>query len=200
MFRSRRRQSERRLPTPATRERCGGSLLSRFRRSRRGSAGIEFAIIGPVHIALMLGMIETGMILAKTTLLDLGVSAATKYVYVGAAASGTVTRADIKNEVCKFVSKLQPDCYENLIVELTEITDFGDTPENAVQCQEAGADDDIEPTVTFRPGGSSDIMYMRICLTTNIMFPGVGAGLALTKTTEGNYEIVSSTAFVNEPF
>jgi len=175
-------------------------LIRRFLRQRTGAAAIEFALVGPVHIALLLGMIETGMVLAKASLLDIGTAAATKQVYVGAATSGVVTRADIKDTVCKYVSRLQPNCVDSLIVELTPITDFTTVPGTSAKCQEAGSDEDIEPTVSFKPGGSSNTMFMRICLTTDILFPGLGAGLQMTRSDNGKFEFVSASAFQNEPF
>lgn len=175
-------------------------IFTRFWRNMRGAAAIEFAIIGPVHLALLLGMLETGMVLSKVTLLDIGTRAATKMVYVGAVTKGTVTRADIKTEVCKYVRRLQPNCTDSLIVELTPIDDFETIPGNDVKCQEAGSDVDIEPTVAFKPGVGSNVMYMRVCLTTDILFPGLGMGLEMTKSDSGKFEFVSASAFQNEPF
>lgn len=172
----------------------------RFIRDRKGVAALEFALIGPIHLALLLAMLETGFIMMKIALLDLGVATAAKQIYIGAATSGTVSQADIKNFVCTHVEALQSDCADNLIVELTEVSAFGEVPDTAAVCQEAGAAVDIEPTVSFNPGLGSSVMYMRICLTTDVIFPGIGSGLSMTKTDNGKYEFVSTTAFMNEPF
>ena len=172
----------------------------RFSRDRSGVTAIEFALIGPIHIALLLSMMETGLILTKVALLDLGVSQASKSIYIGAATNGSVSRDDIKRSVCDYVDRVQPDCFSNLIIELTEISDFDEPPSPDVQCQEVGSDEDIEPTVTYNPGSTSSVVYLRVCLTTNIVFPGIGAGLHMTKTDTGKYEIVTATAFMNEPF
>ena len=172
----------------------------RFARDRRGVAAIEFALIGPLHIALLLSMMETGLIFTKVSLLDLGISEASKSIYIGAATNGVVTRDDIKRTVCKYVDNVQSDCFSNLIVELTEISDFDDPPSSDVQCQEVGSDEDIEPTVTYNPGSTSSVVYLRVCLTTEVMFPGIGAGLHMHKTDTGKFEIVTATAFMNEPF
>lgn len=169
-------------------------------RNRKGAAALEFALVGPLHLALLLAMVETGFILTKTALMDLGISEAAKQVYIGTVTSGGVGRDEIKETVCKYAGRLQSRCEENLIVELTPITDFGDVPDHEAFCQEEGAITDIEGLVDFRPGVSSSIVYMRVCLTTEVIFPGLGIGLAMQKTDSGKYEIVSSTAFMNEPF
>lgn len=172
----------------------------RFSRDRSGVTAIEFALLGPLHIALLLSMMETGLILTKVSLLDLGISQAAKSVYIGAATRKEVGVDDIKRSVCEYVSLVQSDCFSNLIVELTEISDFDDPPSTEAECQEVGADEDLQPLVTYEPGGSSSVVYLRVCLTTSVIFPGIGVGEHMHKTSTGKFEIVTATAFMNEPF
>lgn len=176
--------------------------ISALFRKQEGATAVEFAMIASVHVALLLGLLETGMVMAKISLLQMGAADATRLVYVGSAANETVTRADIEDVACQFIGRFQSNCRDNMIIELTQINTYTDIPDTEASCQAAGvaASDDIEGDVAFEGGGSSQIMYMRICLTTDIFFPGVGAGLDMRKTDEGKYQIISSAVFSNEPF
>ena len=180
---------------------AAGSVRKRrlpFLKNTSGAAALEFAIVGPIHLGLMLGMLETGFILAKDAMLDLGISEATKQVYIGALASDTVSINDIRENVCKYVSVLQPGCEDDLVVELTKIDNFNAPPSESALCSEQKAAGDIDPKV--EKGTSSDVMYLRVCLTTDIFFPGLGWGLSMSKNDGGQYELITATAFQNEPF
>ena len=47
--------------------------LRRFRRSRRGSAAVEFALVAPVFIALLFAIIETSMVFFASQYLESGI-------------------------------------------------------------------------------------------------------------------------------
>lgn len=176
------------------------NIFSCFLRNRRGAAALEFALVGPIHLALILGMMETGMLMGKIALLELGTASAAKQVYIGAAAESDEGLAAVKEDVCKYVGRLQPSCMQNIIVELTDVSDFQTPPSLGDDCEKIESDDS-DKLRNFRTGASSSVMYMRVCLTTDIIFPGVGAGLDLNTPGEtGKYQFVSASVFQNEPF
>ena len=45
---------------PSPRVRPTTNILRRFRRNRRGSAAVEFALVAPLFFALLFAIIETG--------------------------------------------------------------------------------------------------------------------------------------------
>lgn len=170
----------------------------RFGCNQRGTAAIEFALLGPLHLALILSMMEAGLLFAKIALLDHAMGRASKFIYTGAAAGGTVTSADIEEFICDYVGIFMGECTGNITVELTPISDFNAPPDAAAVCRDT--DVDLEPTVAFSGGAPNAIMYMRTCITTDVITPGLGLGLALTKTDGNKYQLVSAMAFANEPF
>jgi hypothetical protein len=48
-------------------------------------------------------------------------------------------------------------------------------------------------------GGNNELMMVRVCALFRPMFPSTGLGLNLRYDGDGNYAIVATTAFVNEP-
>lgn len=62
-------------------------IIQLFRRSERGSASIEFAVVAPVMIMLIIGIIEVGMYQAVSTMLEGGLREASRYGVTGNAAN-----------------------------------------------------------------------------------------------------------------
>lgn len=169
-----------------------------FWKNTKGATAVEFALIAPVFFSLVFSALELGFLTAKATLLDLAASETSKAIYIGSVNSGSVSVDDLKDQICDRVSILDSDCINNITVELTPIADFDALPTTDVVCRDS--DVVIQPVVTFTPGTSNETVFMRICLTTNVYFPGIGFGLNMNKTETGKTQIVSSIAFANEPF
>ena len=50
------------MPSPAVPTASLKKTLRRFRRNRRGSAAVEFALVAPVFFALLFAIIETAIV------------------------------------------------------------------------------------------------------------------------------------------
>ena len=174
------------------------SRLGRFWHRENGVSAIEFAIVGPIHLALMLSILEIGLICTRISLLENAMAKASKFIYTGAAAGDIVTRADLENFICDQIGVFVVACEDNISLDLVPITDLQTTAVTAMECRDAAVD--IEPAVQFEPGVGSSIVLMRVCITADVFVPGMGYGLAMTKTENNRYQIISTTAFVNEPF
>ncbi|WP_306150603.1 MULTISPECIES: TadE/TadG family type IV pilus assembly protein [unclassified Roseibium] len=177
-------------------------LFRRFWTKRDGATAIEFALIGMPFFLLFLSCFEMGLLFIRMTMLDHAVNTTSKTVYIGAITQGladnTVSREDFEEDICEIVGLVVPDCVNNLTIELIEISSLIDLPDTDAVCVDASSD--FRPVVTFNPGSANSIVFMRACLTTDIYTPGLGFGLALSKTVNNRYEMVSSMAFMNEPF
>ena len=170
----------------------------KFWKNREGVTAVEFAMIAPVFMSLLFSVFEMGVLMTKVTLLDLAAAEASKQIYIGAAASGTVTPEDLEETICETVSLIDKNCAGNLLLEMTPITDFSSLPNSKAKCVDKSTR--VKPLVTVNPGVSDGIVYMRICLTTEIVVPGLGLGFDLVKTETGKTQIVTDIAFSNEPF
>jgi len=54
------------MSSPAASTVSVGGVLRRFRRSRGGSAAVEFALVAPLFFALLFAIIETAMMFFAT--------------------------------------------------------------------------------------------------------------------------------------
>ena len=179
-------------------------LWRRFRRSRSGSAAVEFAFVMPIFFAIVFSMMEAGWLMSKIALTENAVLSISRDIYTGAADpnssnhQATINQQSLKEKICAGVP-LIGDCTNNISLEIIGINTLQDIPTNAAVCRDSFSSA-VQPTATYNPAGTSEISVIRVCLTTDILFPGLGLGLHLPKNAQGRYQIVSLLAFVNEPF
>ncbi|MEM8637137.1 MAG: TadE/TadG family type IV pilus assembly protein [Pseudomonadota bacterium] len=172
-------------------------LLARlisFRRSTSGVTAIEFSIIAPVFLALLFALFELGLIFVRSASLDNALSASARLVYTGQ----TPTQDQLENAICDRVLFMS-NCKENITVEISVVSNFLERPENDLACRDSEAGN-FSPAVRYDAVGSAQIAFMRVCLSTPLIAPGIGLGFHLPKTENDTYQIISSTAFLSEPF
>lgn len=171
---------------------------NRVRRQQSGAATIEFAVVGSLFLTILLSIVEAGLLVTRMSLLDNATAQAARMVYTGAATGGKVTKDDIEAYICEQVQPFFSTCIDHINIELTPIDRLGDIPAEDAACRDS--DVDIEPSVKYTPGASNTTIYMRACLVTDVVTPGLGLGLALTKTENNKFQLISAIAFQNEPF
>lgn len=176
--------------------------LSGIIRDRSGATAVEFALLAPVFFAMLASLFEVGLLLTRMAMVDHAVNVVSKQVYTGEVTkgvdAGTISQTDIEEAVCDLTASVIPNCENEITVELTQITSMSSLPSDDASCEDATLD--LNPTVTFNPGVGNSIVFMRVCMTVDLLTPGIGFGLKLTKTDTGRFELISSTAFLNEPF
>jgi Flp pilus assembly protein TadG len=79
-----------------------GKALRRFRRNRRGSAAVEFALIAPAFFALLFAIIETALVFFAGQVLETGLQDTGRVIYT----SNTPSQADFKQALCDRVAVL----------------------------------------------------------------------------------------------
>ncbi len=164
-----------------------------------GSTAVEFAMISPILLLMLFGMLELGWLFIRMSILDSAVAEAGRSVYTGAAAYGYVTHDDIEEMICDNLTFASANyCKANIAVELTVIEDFNDAPDHAAVCEDDSMK--VQPLTNYEPGAESEIVYMRVCLTTPLMLPAIGMATQLPQTEDGRFQMTSAITFMNEPF
>lgn len=177
-------------------------LYGALSRDRAGTTAVEFALLAPVFFAMLFSLFEVGLLLTRMAMVDHAVNVVSKQVYTGdvseGVAAGTITQTDIEAAVCGVTGAVIPNCTNEITVELTEITSMSSLPTSDAACRDSTVE--LTPAVNFNPGVGNSIVFMRVCLTVDLLTPGLGFGLNLAKTTNNRFELISSAAFLNEPF
>ena len=68
---------------------------------------------------------------------------------------------------------------------------------SGVRC--VARDSDIQPLVEFQNGQENELMLLRVCAVVDPIFPSIGVGRSMPKDASGGYQVIASSAFVNEP-
>ena len=168
--------------------------LRSFIEDDGGNATIEFVMVFPALMFFVMMVFETGFIATRNVLLERGLDVATRDLRLGT--DPTMDHEKLKALVCANSSILL-HCERDLILEVVELDIASAYPQNQANCIDRT--EEIDPTITFNPGGRSRIMFVRACMIIDPIFPGLGITLGLTKDSTGGFQLVAYTAFMNEP-
>lgn len=170
-------------------------MFGRFLKDDGGNASVEFVLVFPVYLALLLMSIEMGLITLRHTLLQRGLDIAVREIRLG---TGTAPQHDeIKELICDNALMIR-DCDNTLRLEMraANIRDFS-TLGAPIDCTDAA--EPSKPVKQFTPGQQNELMLLRACLRFDPLFPDAALGSALAKDANGQSSIYSMTAFVQEP-
>ncbi|MGP9789936.1 TadE/TadG family type IV pilus assembly protein [Roseinatronobacter sp. NSM] len=172
--------------------------LSRFRRNDDGAATVEFVILFPLVLAMMLGAIDLGITMLRQVMLDRAVDVTVRDVRLGKI--GTNGSERMSDLICSN-AVLLPDCNNNITVEMMPVntSDFTglDGPFPCIDDQQQ-----ITAAVTFDPGAGGaeqELMLLRICVIAEPFLRVTGLFSGLDINPDGKLVLTSRSVFVNEP-
>lgn len=171
------------------------AFLGRFRRSEDGTATVEFALTFPIVMFTMVSAIELGMVSLHHSMLERAMDLTVRDIRLG---TGTAPQHDeIKTLICQRAAFIG-DCDSNLRLEMVQVN-----PRNWMNLSPVpdctDKSEEVAPVRSFVNGMENELMILRACAKINPMFPTSGLGKNMIKDGAGQYSLVSSTAFVQEP-
>lgn len=172
--------------------------VQRFRSGwtrENGNATIEFAIIFPLLVTLLLSTVEIGILTIRQVMLDRAVDITVRDLRLGKI--DNPTQEKLRNLICSR-SSVVPDCSNRLLIELRPVSTVTWTPLSSdTTCKNRNGS--INPVVTLNPGASHEMVLIRVCAVFTPIFPSTKLGISLSRDALGGYALVSSSAYVNEP-
>lgn len=177
------------------------NLLKKFRKDKKGVTAIEFSLFFPLILILSFYILETSWYYTRFVLFDSAVRGLTRQIYIGAVQAGGLTVNDVKDIICDDYILANNDCQQKLVLELTELTSLASLPSDGVDCIAVDPSNNsiISPVVDYDLGTGGSVVFVRACLTTDFLLPGIGLALNIDETNTGLFNIISKTAFINEP-
>jgi len=176
--------------------------LKRFRRSEDGGPTLEFVVIFVPFIIIPVIGFELGLLMTRHGMLERGLSLAIREVRLNT--STTVPYEDFLDMVCVGAGIL-PDCTNSVRLEMRAVDLFGGTPINdgipaAATCTRVAEPFELN-NVNFESNNAvaNQVMVIRACGAFNPMLPTFGLGALLSTFEDGQYRLVSTSAFVMEP-
>jgi Flp pilus assembly protein TadG len=92
------------MPSPAVSTASAENIFRRFRRSRRGSAAVEFALVAPVFFALLFAIIETAIVFFADQVLETGLQDTARLIYTSQTQAAGTSQAAFKQGLCDRVA------------------------------------------------------------------------------------------------
>lgn len=168
-------------------------LLSRFRRNRRGSVAVEFALVAPVFFALLFAILETGITFLAGQVLETVTLESARSVLTGQAQNASYTSAQFATYVCSKVPSLFT-C-NNISIDVQNYPSFTSV---SISNQIDNNSNFISNNLHYNPGGPGDVVVVRLFY----QWPQIVTGLGWNPSNlAGNKRLlVGIAAFKNEPY
>lgn len=167
-----------------------------FRRARRGTAALEFAIVILPFFLLTIGLAEISMIGFTQTTLDYAVAEVARDIRTGRAQMSGLSEGAIVDRLCGNMNQFMAlDCDGNLFLDVDRFNSFVEAG--------AGNTDPIQnntfsPTPSYSPGAPSDIVVVRAYYRWEILTPLFEP--VFENVSGGQRILVSTMMFRNEPY
>jgi Flp pilus assembly protein TadG len=169
--------------------------LRRFRRSRRGSTLVEFALVAPLFFALLFAIVETALMFFASQILETVAQESARQIMTGQfqAAGNNTPAAFITNVVC---NQYQPvlNC-NNISVDVeSDPSQFSNL--NITYPVTGGNFDSTK--LKFNPGTSCSVVTVTLYYQWQLFVTGLGYNIS---NLNGNIRLLSATAaFRDEPY
>jgi Flp pilus assembly protein TadG len=173
-------------------DRPDGPLLHRFRRSKDGATIVEFGFVAFPFFALLMAILETGLMFFAGQTLETSVGNAARMIRTGQAQAQGFDEDRFRQEVCALAG-LVMDCEGKLKLDVKVFPDF----ESIDLTPGIGDDGEVDDQgFGYEPGHGNDIVVVRAFynwpIFTNLMASLDSGG--------GSHLLSATVAFRNEPF
>jgi Flp pilus assembly pilin Flp len=176
----------------------GRWFLQRLRcllRDERGTATIEFVVVFPAFVFVLLAGLESGITLTKKVMLERSLDLAVRDLRLGMFENPT--HPLLRDRICQR-SVVLGNCSDDLLLELL-VVDKADWTLPTQTAPRIDRSEEIAPLTTFNPGGSNQVILVRACMLIDPLFPTTPMGLGLTLDPSVAFALRTASALVNEP-
>ena len=184
------------MSLPAAAQGSFKAVFHRFRRNRRGSAAVEFALVAPVFFALLFAIIETAIVFFAGQVLETVTQDSARKIMTGQAQTANYSKDQFKDTVvCPTgaLAKVLFNCADLHV----EVKSYATFPNVSVTEPIDGSKNFIPPT-SYCPGEGGDIVVVRMFYQWPLFVTGLGYNIS---NLAGSKRLLSATAaFRNEPF
>ena len=166
-----------------------------FRSREDGNVTVEFAIVVPLFMMILMSTVELGLITIKQSMLERALDLTVRDLRLGTGAAQQ--HDDIRDTICAR-SGFIDNCNTSLRLEMVQVDPFNwvaidETPDCVNTVEE------VQPVRSFTSGQSNELMFIRACMKFKPVFPTWGLGDSLEKDIDGRVSLFASSAFVQEP-
>ena len=169
------------------------NALRRFRRNRRGSAAVEFALVAPLFFGLLFAIIEVALMFFASQVLETVTQDSARVIMTGQAQNASFTQAQFKNLVCSKLT-IMFDCVNGVSIDVQSYAAFG----SVNVADPIDASKNFVPPNNYLPGNPGDVVVVRLFYKWPLYVTGLGFNIA---NISGSQRLLTATAaFQNEPY
>jgi Flp pilus assembly protein TadG len=182
-------------------------IFSKDLKARQGVVAVELALIAPVFLYFLMGIIEVSLLLFGSTVVDGAAQSAARTIRTGSAQLSGDTLSAFNTELCSSLGGIYDcdditldvrtfDTFSAVTIPVLRINGNGDLVYDD-EDDPINDDNDVEFEAEFTPGGASEINVVRVIYSWAFFTPFIGDVLA----DDGNSKYLSTTVvFRNEPY
>ncbi len=170
--------------------------LRRFRRREDGHATLEFAIVFPSMLFLLLSGVELGMISLQHAMLERAMDQTVRDIRLSTGAAPQ--HDEIKDLLCERTGYVA-NCSDSMLLEMVQVDPraWSAISQNATCVDKS---EDVQPKTTFKNDAKdNELMILRACAKVDPVFPTTWLGANLVKDGAGQFALTAMSAFVQEP-
>lgn len=161
--------------------------IRKFGVDRSGAAAIEFALVLPLLIGLMVGTVEIGLVGIVSNNLDNSLQSAARMIRTGEADAPTSSSA-FATQVCSGMFDSRASCLSKIAISVRSFPDFA-------SAQAAAGD---AASGQFSPGAAGDIVLVKATYQWPFFMPFFNLGFQQSGPT--TIALDARTTFKNEPY
>jgi Flp pilus assembly protein TadG len=170
------------------------SRLRALLADANGATAVEFGLVAAPFIALLVGIIQTFLVIFASQLLETVVVQASRQILTNQAQNANTTQTGFTNLVCQQVAILF-NC-SGLMVDVQSVSSFSSTS-TAAPVLTFNGQGKVTNTWQYNPGGPGQIVVVRVMYQWPVFLGPLG--FTLSNLANGNRLIMASAAFQNEP-
>jgi Flp pilus assembly protein TadG len=178
------------MPSSAASTTSLRNILRRFRRNRRGSTVVEFALVAPMFIALLYAILETALVFFAGQALETMTQDSARTIMTGQSQTAGYDKTNFHDKVVCNQIVIFFNC-ANVFVDVQSYPAFA----NINIIDNSGCS--VPPT-NYNPGGPSQIVVVRLFYQWPLVVTGLGYNISNGC---GSKRLLAATAaFQTEPY
>jgi len=166
-------------------------LFRRLARSTDGAALLEFALLGPAFLALLVAILQTGVVFLFQQTLQTATTQTARLIMTGQAQTQNISAATFVQDVCNASGNLF-NC-ANLSANVQTFSSF-----SGMQMTSPMNNGTFTPPSNYNLGGPGDIVLVQVFYQLPVATAPLGFNMATTS--NGNALITATAVFRNEPY
>lgn len=178
-------------PALRNRKRLVPAFLRRLGRNSDGTALIEFALLGPAFLALLVAILQTGVVFLFQQTLQTATTQTARLIMTGQAQTQKISSATFLKDVCSAAGNVF-DC-SKLSANIQTFTTF-----SGMQTTNPVSGGTFTQPNNYSLGGPGDIVLVQIFYQLPVVTAPLGYTMA--NTSNGNALLTATAVFRNEPY